>query len=479
MAISEQPLHEIINFDILLRKCFEQNRVANQELLVCKTVILLSITTGLKMEYIMTLKWGDIVFYGSESEAKVKEKLVTSKKMDITIHKKVGVLLLQIYTKLKCPDLEYSILDYEIVILNNYHASNKIFAKIIYKVFSFLNAESDNYYEYLREINTEFYTQLLFGRKVFEVNGYTTEFCKKLKQYFGIRQNKDLFNFLGYASKEDIKYELRNINLSNIKLSGFDSKSNLTNNSNGYIELEDLNFNTISPFKKEIIYPFQKFSTFSNFLINSNTNKFNQKPIESSIRILLLLSLYNGIRLSTLLKLNWKDIVEIDENKKEIIILDICILGEYTIKIGNEAKEMLLNHIKSKLKRDGNYKEFELFQKQKDGYLTRPKLDTPIFITNTYNPLTQHSLSREIEKVLNYWKFPHTNKFTTKSTLIMYGRRIIEIKGDHQLTIKKLKEHFNFRGKKQLLKFLYIDNEEYKLFKGKKPNIFQAILYDL
>jgi hypothetical protein len=46
----------------------------------------------------------------------------------------------------------------------------------------------------------KFFRKILFGRKVFEVNGYTNDICKFLKLHFRLRTNKDLFNFLGYES---------------------------------------------------------------------------------------------------------------------------------------------------------------------------------------------------------------------------------------------------------------------------------------
>ena len=51
-----------------------------------------------------------------------------------------------------------------------------------------------------------------------------------------------------------------------------------------------------------------------------------------------------------------------------------------------------------------------------------------------------------------------------------------------KITIKKLKEHFKFKSKKELLDFLYLTGSKEKSstnFKGKmRKNIFEDILYD-
>ena len=122
-------------------------------------------------------------------------------------------------------------------------------------------------------------------------------------------------------------------------------------------------------------------------------------------------------------------------------------------------------------------------RKRKAGFLfyTKPDLSSYCFITNKGNPLTQPSLHREVIKALKLLKFQHADKFTTKSTLIMYGRRIIELKGNHKPTIKALKQHLNFKSTSELFKFLYIN--EYKGYKDSSlksfDSVFEHILYDL
>ena len=120
----------------------------------------------------------------------------------------------------------------------------------------------------------------------------------------------------------------------------------------------------------------------------------------------------------------------------------------------------------------------------KQKFSERPSLEGNVFVTNKNNPLTQPSLSREIKKALQNLRFPHAEKLTSTSTVIMYGRRIMEIKGDHKPTIQKLKEHFKFKSKKELFDFLHLTGSRDKAkeiynFKGKvRKNIFEGILYD-
>ena len=140
-------------------------------------------------------------------------------------------------------------------------------------------------------------------------------------------------------------------------------------------------------------------------------------------------------------------------------------------------RQNLLNHFNPRIKKTFRKETFSFNYYAPDS-ITIPQLNSSVFITNTGIALTQHSLSREIKSALKWWAFPHTDKFTSKSPLIMWGRRIIEIRGDHKPTIKALKQHFNFKSQDELFKFLCIDYK--KEVKGKTKNIlFEEILYDL
>jgi len=454
MSKSTQKIEDLVKFVNALGECFKNldslKAFPNQ---ICyRTILLLCLITGLKMEFIFTLKWKDLLNLGSENDAIVNDELRVRKYL-IPIHPKIKFLLSEFYIKLEFPNLDSKIID----ILPKKNDLSDL-PKIIVgtgsiSMYEFMNLDE----KYLNEFNFENYPQILFGKKVFEVNGYTNNVSKYLKQHFGFHLNEELFSFLGYKSKEDIKCYLHDINL----------------NSKGiFVQLEDKNFNDG--------YPFQKFTAFSKFLLPTD-NSYNS-PVSYSIRLLLVISLYNGIRPSKLIQLKWHDFIQVNEEEKSIEIRKNPFIDKQRITIGKEIRERLLYHFQLSMERTRNIK-FYSFGSSKKQYSTKPITNNYVFVMNTENPITQPSLSREIKKTLIQLKFPHAEKMTSNSTLIMYGRRIIEIKGDHKPTIKKLKEHFNFKSKKELFDFLYLggskSNDKYN-FKGKmRKNIFEDILYDL
>jgi hypothetical protein len=189
------------------------------------------------------------------------------------------------------------------------------------------------------------------------------------------------------------------------------------------------------------------------------------------------MSLYNGVRISKLLDLKWRDILIENQTEDSFKIASSITLDNYTIKIQEVVKENLFRHFQKRVEKIFKHGTFKHIYYEPDSK-SKPQLDSTIFITNTGNALTQNSLSREINSALKSWAFPHADKFTSKSPLIMWGRRIIEIRGDHKPTIKALKQHFNFKSQDELFKFLCIDYK--KEVKGKTKNIlFEEILYDL
>ena len=463
MSKYTQPIEELINYDALLKKCFPVLTDKSPLRMLNRLFLVLSLTTGLKVKTLQSLKWKDLFVLGSENDAAVKEELII-RKYAIPVHPKVRALISDVYIGLGFPKLHSKIIEADLSFAYKVKRNRKI-AEMLIKEFGVHGAIQENYHDYFNKLDSEAYLQTIFGRKVFEVCGYTNKVCKKLKQHFELRSNRELFDFLGYTSAKEIKYELNSINLTSS--AGISDRNNASANPDlGIFKLDDKNFNNG--------YSFQKFSAFSKFLISRS---FGSTPAFESIRILLLLSLYNGIRPSTLIRLKWKDILKIDEIEKTVGIVKLCAFEGYNIKVGKEIATRLLYHLDSANERmTGVTESLDFKPKQRILYASL-FLSKSIFVTNTDNPLTQPSLSREITKALNDWKFPHTGKFTSKSTLITYGRRIIEVKGDHKPTIQILKQHFNFRSQKELFDFLYID---YKKIKGKRrATIFEEILYDL
>lgn len=460
------PLTDIYEFDGKMKHALRDLINASERQLVYIAIHLLCITAGLKISEVMKLTWDDILSLGSENEAEVKNE-ITIRKYIIPIDPSIKFQLAEVYRKLGYPDLNSSIA--------SSLSEQDLSYKAIVRLTIYNGAAYFPEYDFLfKNIDYNTFFQVVFGRRVFEVYGYSNEICKKLKQHFEFRLNEELFNFLGYKSKDEIIFKLSHVNIADKEgiryLLGKDTlKVNV-----GLFQLQDKNFNS-KPNNKKDEYNFQKFSAFSNFLIAADN--FYEKPVIMSVRILLLMSLYNGIRPSTLIKLKWKNIVQINEDEKTIEILKFTTINRFTIKIGHEIESKLLDHLKFFLERTLQIELF-YFKGNKRQFSVKPDLNGYVFVTNTDRQLTQPSLLREIKNTLSFMNFQHTDKFKTYSTLIMYGRKIIEIKGDHKQTIQKLKEHYNFRSTKQLFDFLKID---YKTdsFKGKvRKNMFEEILYD-
>lgn len=457
MAKNTQDIASLISFEDLLSSALKEPMQSFERVSVYKTVLLLALITGLEISFILTLKWKDVLRLGSENDAKVNNEL-TVRKYSIPLHPKVKQQLSEIYAELGFPKLDTLITDKlpKSDLIDRARLPEYIITSLSSNRSKFLKID-DNF---RRRFNFEDCTQVLFGRKVFEVEGYTVKISKLLKQHFELKSNEELFNALGYGSKEEIVYELFNINLDSRHLS---------------IEFDDKNFNQG--------YPFQKFTAFSRFLQNGKT--FYREPVTNSIRLMLLLSVYNGIRPSTLVHLNWKDIIQIDKTQKTIEIREFSNFAGYTIKICKEFSDKFLYHFELGMDRlpknplEIADKRYQISNKVK--FKKMPKLDSPVFVMNTDSRITQPSLSREIKKGLQRMEFPHSDKLTSKSTVIMYGRRILEIKGNHKMTIKRLKEHFNFKSERELFKFLSLDHDRAGLrFKGRmRQNMFEEILYDL
>lgn len=450
MLYSTQNDFSKLNFDDLFNHCIESSKVRNSD----KVLFLLSLSTGINLKLFLKWKWEDLLNMGSDNDAVVNEEIKFRKYL-IPIHPIVQKSIVEMYSLLKYPKLD------SYIYIGNTEVPKDIFIKrgIIRVTRNIVNSACNISGEENRDVinaiyQYEYLTQILYGRKVFETCGYTNEICRKLKQHFQYRSNSDLFSFLKYNSKNDIQFKLSNIDLIGGKQ---------------IINLDNKNFNN-----KDI--PFQKFSSFEKYLTSIKLNDSEELQIPSVI-LLLLISMNSGIRLSKLLNLTWEGIIKYNDVYERIYVCNSINFKGGTITLNENLKIILENHfrniskIKSGIPRD-----------KKERFDTLPNLEGKIFLMNNGNPITQPSLSREIKNVLHRIEFPYWDKVTTKTPLIMFGRRILEIKGDHKSTIVALIDFFNFRSKRQLFEFLYIDYNPRKdiyEFKGKsRNNIFDEIFYN-
>lgn len=331
----------------------------------------------------------------------------------------------------------------------------------------------------------EFDLRPIFAKRLFEVNGYSDECIKDLKVQFKIRHTSELLKFCRLSKKAEIQYNLFHIDL--------DQKKAL-------VTLHDKNFNN----GKE--YSFQSFSSFSNFLKKDYPNVMFR---EGSIRLLLWLSLYSGIRLTEFLKLDWNDFLYCEFDKKRIYVHNVFQVSGLRFRLPSDLRTALLLHFESYIV-GKHYEEFiENYSKDKklrpnqflddwEGFGNRVNNDyddnsyfevkefpnlllkDKLFQKDNFKPIIPNNLAREIRAALFHLGHGNPDELKANSTLIMWARRIIEIKGDHKPTIRVLKKHFYFRTKLELAHFLSLVDGKGKIeFEGVcHPNKFEEMSFD-
>jgi integrase len=443
----------------LLREDTISSTYSNQS--IYRIVMLIALTSGMPLKYILDLKWSSIFKIDSRSKVELHEKINISRYYDFPLNHHLKDRLVDFYNACNQPPLQQKILDSltDKRDLESLHVPLNI-------ALGLSPSKSQNSIE-VGNYNNPRLTQILFGRRVFEVCGYTNETSKFLKVYLKLANNKELFEFLGYQSKDDIKYSLSSISLN-------ESEKGKYKHVAPPVFLDDNKHFLIPLQNSKDVYPFQHYQVFYDFLMGLSS--FNHVKLNLSMIIVLLISLTNGLRLSSLLTLKWSDLFSIDRTKKVIELRQDIKIGGKNLKISEDLFKKIDFYFSrimedNKTIKKGNQISFERM----------PNLNSWVILTNRGNRLSQSSLNREMKKALKQLGFSHVDKFTTKSTEIMFGRRIIELKGNHKPTIKLLKEHFNFRSTNKLFDFLFINE-----YKGNKGNwiggfksVFDHILYDI
>jgi len=429
-------------------------------------ILILALITGLPLRRILRLNWNAVLQYDGKGVPICKSLMEVDRKYDIYINKKVHKQIIQYYYYLGQPNFNTPIA-FQIRRYKNLDSCLKL-TNVELGIQKLEDLENDIIYSY----KNENLTQILFGRRVLETCGYSSKLCKFLMGLFKIETQAMLLIFLGYESKKEIAY-----NLNDISLNEGEKDRYLYGNPQSFLDDNKHFFNLIDNSNK--YYPFQHFQVFYDFLKSVNLSMYDVKT--RGVLCLLMISLTNGIRPSSLLKLNWSDLLELGK----VDILDCCIVKEYfkfgrhQIKIDINTMKLLMVHFRLLHAGRGVYIKSD--KRQLIFLKGAPPIQNSCFVTNRKNVLTQPSLLREIKKALQLIEFQHADKFTTKSTMIMYGRRVVELKGNHSLAIKALKKHFNIRRTQDLFDFLYIDNKQRTNIPdiGEFHSIFEHILYDL
>ena len=307
------------------------------------------------------------------------------------------------------------------------------------------------------DIDFSRYPQILFGKQILIKNGYTNGVCKFLKNMFGFRLNKELENFLLIEDLSKCQLILLSIDLCC---------------PNELFVFNDKGFSTNRDYSNFLAFN-EYLTQYSRKSKYSRSKDLFSRSIKAkhyhSIYILIVVCLYNGLRPAFLKDLCWKDFVEINNEDqtlkihsqfryrgKTIIVPDICT---HDINIlcpicSHPFSYLELNTFRPYLKKNiQNY------------IATNPK----VFISAKGGDIQLQSLKRDIQKILKNLDFDFWNQVTTLSFQRMWGRRILEINGDHKPTIRQLKEHFNLKSKRELFHFLDVfkSKNETSTFKGK------------
>lgn len=472
---------QIFNFDTLMNIFLDYSKDEFGVDNAIKTPTILALTSGIPLTHILfNCKWGDLLEIGSDSEIRTKDDISSfaNTEYKIRLPKSVKKRILYFYKRLVSPNLDSFI--YPMKLVGTTEEEKKELVKDFGGNMVILLGE-DFASEITLPENVEIdedleldcvgLIQTAFGRRVFEIYGYSDKILLCLKLHLGLKTKEQLFELLGYESKKDIKYSLGDINLFDVETS---------------ISLPDLNFNNGKKF--------QKFTSFYKFINDVD-------PIDSftdSINILLLLSLLSGKRPSALISMKWSDLIYFNKSSyiREMIDKELSPVGKYEktfyvqikhnvsfggieFRIPESLKDRIILHFDAYGKSDEWERPFNSYSARLTSNMGKPAIDflnKNIFTNNNGKPLSQGNISRTIKKGLVNIGFPFAHMFTPNSTEIMWGRRIIEIKGNNYMIVSALAKHFGRITIQSLCDKLEIevpDKEE----KG-TLDLFELLLYD-
>lgn len=303
----------------------------------------------------------------------------------------------------------------------------------------------------LSDFNLNFrdYPQILYARQALIKNGHSNKVAKHLKSLFGFKLNKELEDFLSLEDLSQCHLLLTSIDLYCpdhlfvFKDKGFETNKDYSN-----------------------------FLAFDEYL--TRCIKMHKSPHIRSIYFLMVLCHYNGLRPAFLKDLRWKDFVSVNEEDKTLKIhSEFEYRGKIIIIPYKYSRTVnLLCPISNKMKVGNSLDTDQPYLRME---IEKFNVNNPlVFISAKGGPLHLQSLKRDMQKTLKHLKFPFWNKISTFSFQRMWGRRILEMNGDHKPTIRELKAHLNLRSKKELFTFLDVlqTKSEVFSFKGTKREAY-------
>lgn len=383
--------------------------------------ITIALSTGLSIDEIDKLTWEDILEVGGIDGAESRKEIYVRRYANY-LHPIIRTKLQTVYTEgVLSPKITSSIF------------SKEITQRGILVILSFFLNEKELFNDYKRfghstdvSLFNKFF-QATFGRKVIRTCGFDKETARQLRRHFRVKTNNEVLYLL--ALNEPIPFRLNSINLT----------------AKNYFNLKNKNFDNG--------YHFQNFTSLDKFL--TNTDGKTQR--DAAIKCLLLISLHNGIKINTLLKLKNSDIV-----------IKIDNYGSKNVeKILFDGNELVVNS-------SVNFAILSYFH----AYGFDPSI--PLFRTNRGNAISSSSLHRELQETMKVLGHKYYKAFTSDSFVISWGRKIITIKGFHKPTIKALKEHLKIKTEKQLFKYLCIEPSDFPkdITLRYERDIYKAISYD-
>ena len=186
---------------------------------------------------------------------------------------------------------------------------------------------------------------------------------------------------------------------------------------------------------------FSEFHLFFDFLNRLNID-CEDKKLEVylySWRLLLLTSIIEGLPLYRIARLQWDELYDCKDGK-------ISLKEETPYRKNILAMPEYLNN------------QFISYYKLVYNPLVKTSfMKNKIFLSRTGKAIDDKNIPLLLKEIMPLMEFKYADKFNVDSTLIMFGRRIIEVKGLNKKVIRFLRTHLtNVRTELEVLNFLEV-----------------------